>query len=102
MKLYIYDNNEFWHKCIAPLYRCVYQIDNGFYKCPVCSFKFPSILTLGSEKVKNITKLFKFIDETKYIQFGFIPSIHDDQFENRDEVEGYKSFLKDKIKVVDV
>ena len=63
MKLYVYNNKEFWHKCIEPLYRSVYICQDGYFKCVVCTFRFPSILTLGSENIDIMTRVWMFRDE---------------------------------------
>ena len=76
MKLYLTPDNGFFHQCISPLFRCVYKLqEDGYYKCPVCIFKFPGILTLGSEHSNVLRYDGRLLVNSNYKQLGRIPSV---------------------------
>lgn len=76
MKLYLTPEDGYFHQCLDPLFRSVYRIqEDGYYKCPVCSFKFPSILTLASENRKVLRYDRRMLLNDGYEQLGRIPSV---------------------------
>lgn len=96
MKLYLTPEDGYFHQCLDPQFRCVYKLDKeGYYKCPVCIFKFPSIITLGSEKREKVIRYDSRILRHKgYEQLGRVPSVH------KNEV--FKTVLSKITIVIDV
>lgn len=94
MKLYLTPEDGYFHQCLDPLFRCLYKLqEDGYYKCPVCPFKFPSILTLGSEKRKVVRYDGRMLQQNKkYEQLGRIPNVHKDEIYKNSSI----------IKIIDV
>lgn len=95
MKLYLTPDDGYFHQCLDPLFRCVYRLEkDGYYKCPVCIFKFPSILLLGSGERNILRYDARLLACPGYEQLGRVASAHKDVV--------LKNIRANIVKVIDV